>query len=100
MSSGKYIPLLNKFILYEYCQRVFFFLQDGIFDSNTEGLTQKMYNSKNFEEDISGKKGVVKIEYFPQHLIPREFACVSWDYDGTEEQRDIALSSDSQHARD
>lgn len=25
MSSGKYIPLLNKFILYEYCQRVFFF---------------------------------------------------------------------------
>lgn len=25
MSSGKYIPLLNKFILYEYCQRVFFY---------------------------------------------------------------------------
>lgn len=25
MSSGKYIPLLHNFILYEYCQRVFFY---------------------------------------------------------------------------
>lgn len=54
-----------------------------------------MDKSKNFEEDISGKKGVVKIEYFPQHFIPWEFACVSWDHDGIEKQTGTVLSSDS-----